>query len=97
LAPPEDGLLSGELHDGRAGERHAEEYGCVDAEDYLGQADGGFATADPWGAHDGLFRVLNNFAALVGFMLHAPLADLLAEGKAGKLAATSNAVCHGSG
>jgi len=48
-------------------------------------------------AHDGLFRVLNNFAALVGFMLHAPLADLLAEGKAGKLAATSNAVCHGSG
>jgi hypothetical protein len=27
-------------------------------------------------------------------MLHTPLADLLAEGKAGKLATTSNAICH---
>ena len=75
---------------------HTKENGDVDGEDYLSQADGGFAAADPWGAHDGLSRVLNNFAALVGFVLDAPLADLFAEGKSGKLAATSNAICHGS-
>jgi hypothetical protein len=27
-------------------------------------------------------------------VLHAPLADFLAEAKAGKLASTSNAICH---
>src|SRR5712691_2854531 len=77
------------------GERHAEEYGRANAEDYLGEADGGFAAADPRGAHDRLPRVFEYFAALRGFVLHTPLADLLAEGKAGKLAAAANAICHG--
>jgi hypothetical protein len=38
--------------------------------------------------------VTDNFTALRSFVLHAPLADFLAKGKAGKLASTSNAVCH---
>jgi hypothetical protein len=40
--------------------------------------------------------VFDDFAALSGFVLHTPLADLLAEGKAGKLTAAANAICHGS-
>src|ERR1700733_5727935 len=75
--------------------RHAEEYEDVDTEDDLGEADGGFTAADPRGGHDTLWSVVGEFAALRRFVLHAPLADFLAEGKAGKLAATSNAVCHG--
>jgi hypothetical protein len=51
--------------------------------------------ADPGGGHDGLRCVFGEFAALVGFVANAPLTDLLAEGEAGKLTATSNAVCHG--
>ena len=76
------------------GEDHPKKYGGVDAEDDLSEVDGRFAAADPGVAHDGLARVLDNFSALVGFVLHAPLADFLAEGKAGKLASTSNAICH---
>ncbi|MGC2170273.1 MAG: hypothetical protein WA623_02690 [Candidatus Sulfotelmatobacter sp.] len=41
-------------------------------------------------------RILTKFAALLGFVLHTPRTDLFAEGKAGKLTATSNAVCHES-
>src|SRR6267154_4479864 len=78
------------------GEHHAEEYGCANAEDYLGKADGGFAAADPRSAHNWLACVFDEFAALSGFVLHTPLADLLAEGKAGKLTAAANAICHGS-
>jgi hypothetical protein len=59
------------------------------------ERDGRFAAADPWSLHHRLTRILGDLATLILFMLHAPLADLLAESKAGKLAATSNAICHG--
>ena len=59
------------------------------------ETDGGFTAANPGSAHYGLPRILDNFAALCGFVLNAPLADLFAEGKAGKLAAAADAVCHG--
>jgi hypothetical protein len=42
-----------------------------------------------------LTGIVYNFAALRCLMLHAPRADLFAESEAGKLAATSNAICHG--
>ena len=70
-------------------------HGNVDAEKYLSERDRRFAAADPWGAHHRLMRIIDDFATLILFVLHAPLADLLAEGEAGKLAATSNAICHG--
>jgi len=76
------------------GERHTKEYGRANSEDYLREADSRFAAADPRSAHDWLARVFDDFAALGGFVLYAPLADLLTEGEAGKLAATANAVCH---
>jgi hypothetical protein len=87
-------FAQGEIHDAGTRERHAEEYRCVNAEDYMGEADGGCTAADPGSGHDCLGSVVGNLAALIGFVLHAPLTDLLAEGKAGKLTATSNAVCH---
>jgi hypothetical protein len=88
--------LSREIHDGGTGESHSQEHRNIDAEDYLGEADGGFAAANPGSAHDWLARVLGDFSALVGLVLHAPLADLFAKGQSGKLPATSNAICHGS-
>jgi hypothetical protein len=42
-----------------------------------------------------LRRVVGDFAALVGFVLTAPRADLFAEGETRELTAASNAVCHG--
>src|ERR1700734_29754 len=75
---------------------HAEKYRYVDAKKYLGEGDRGFtAPNDPGRTHHRLPRVVRKFAALRGFVLHAPLADLLAEGKPGKLSSTSNAICHG--
>jgi hypothetical protein len=41
-----------------------------------------------------LARVVDNFAALSGFVLHAPLADFSAERETGKLTAAANAICH---
>src|SRR5258706_2614297 len=94
VGSPVHQFATGKIHDGGTGERHPEEHGSIDAEDYLGEADGGFTAADPGSAHDWLRRIADDFAALRGFVLNAPLADLLAEGETGKLAATSNAVCH---
>ncbi len=71
--------MNREIHDGRTCERHPEEYGDVDAKDYLGDADAGF-TADPGRGHDDLGCVVGEFAALRGFVLHAPLANLFAKG-----------------
>jgi hypothetical protein len=42
-----------------------------------------------------LWPIINDLAALCRLVLNAPLADFLAKGKAGELAATSNAICHG--
>jgi len=83
-----------EGHRTAGGERHPEEYSGVYAENYLRQTDGGLTAVDPWPADDRLRSVFGKFTALRGFVLHAPLADPLAEGETGKLAATSNAVCH---
>src|ERR1039458_470796 len=95
VGAPLNTLWNRELHDGGTGERHAQEYRGIDAEDYLSEADAGFAVPNPGRGHDALRCVVADFAALRGFVLHAPLADLLAKGQAGKLTATSNAVCHG--
>jgi hypothetical protein len=78
-------------------EYHAEKYGDVHAEEDMGEADRRLVAPDPGRGHDALARVLvgEDFAALVGFVLHTPLADFLPKGKAGHLASTSNAVGHG--
>jgi hypothetical protein len=48
----------------------------------------------PWRS----FNALNGrvFPSLRGFMLHAPLAKLLAKGKGRKLPPALNAICHQS-
>ncbi len=94
VSAPAHEVQAGETHHGRSGERHAKKDGQVDAEDNLRHPDGGCTGTDPWSGHDGLPGVFGDFAALVGFVLLAPLADFLAEGKAGKLAATADAVGH---
>jgi hypothetical protein len=49
-------------------------------------------TPHPWRGFDALNRGV--LASLRSFMLHAPLANLLSEGKAWKLTTASRAICH---
>src|SRR5437879_3408629 len=86
---------AGKVHNGGTRKHHPHEHCSIEAKDYLSDADGRFAAADPWPTDDWLWRIVGQFAALRGFVLQTPLAHLLAEGETGKLAATSNAVCHG--
>jgi hypothetical protein len=95
--------LCAEIHDARAFRRfaqrylhrHRHKYRDVDAQDNLRNPNRGRGVPGPRRAHHRLRRVIDNLAALLSLMLHAPLADLLAETKASKLASTSNAIGHG--
>jgi len=49
-------------------------------------------TPHPWRGFDALNRGV--LASLRSFMLHAPLANLLSEGKGWKLTTASRAICH---
>jgi hypothetical protein len=62
------------------GKNHAKKDRRANAKNDLRDADVGLAGAHPWCAHHRLACAFHNFTALVGFVLHTPLAYLLAEG-----------------
>src|ERR1019366_10656235 len=75
-----------------ASQCHGGEHRNVNAENGLSDRHRTGLLPHPWRGFDSLDGGI--LAALRSFMLHAPLAKLLAEGEGGKLKTALNAICH---
>src|SRR5258708_2644248 len=91
-SPAQEFLRSG-IGDRNPSQGHANKDCNVDSKDRLGN--GGDPTpADPGRRHDLLDCVFTDFAAPGGFVLHAPLANPLTEGKCRERAPALDALRH---